>query len=411
MIISAKLPRLGRPGMAGPHAAVKSVRSWCPRFLCTTDNPVRGRGPQRVRMRAKASVRVESAGRWAHVRRATVLALALTAVAGPAAAQSFEAAGTRAMSMGGAFTAVSDDATATWWNPAGLAGGALFSTVLERGLWGAPEEPVTGGPGTRDQVSGIALTYPAMGLSYYRFRVSEVGQFQPIGAAEPGRQVQGLATPLARSLAVSAFGITVGQSVGEHIVLASTIRLLRAGVVTSTDVQSPGILDRAQDLAIDAQTKGDIDLGVMLRFGMLSLGGTVKHVGEPGLGRGSDAVILRRQGRAGLALTKGKSGVFDSLIGAVDLDLTTNATVFGDERRLAAGGEVAVWRSRVLLRGGLSTNTQADDRRWQRSAGASVAVRKGVYVDSALFTGNPADAPVTAADARTGWSVSLRTAF
>src|SRR5213593_698647 len=57
----------------------------------------------------------------------------------PAEAQSAEAIGVRAQGMGGAFTAVADDATATWWNPAGLAAGAYFNLILEAG---SQREPV-----------------------------------------------------------------------------------------------------------------------------------------------------------------------------------------------------------------------------------------------------------------------------
>ena len=32
--------------------------------------------------------------------------------------------------MGGAFVAVADDSTATWWNPAGQAAGAFFDVTL-----------------------------------------------------------------------------------------------------------------------------------------------------------------------------------------------------------------------------------------------------------------------------------------
>src|SRR6185295_7753187 len=49
----------------------------------------------------------------------------LTLGAGTAAAQPFEAFGERALGMGGAFVAVANDSTATWWNPAGLASGSL----------------------------------------------------------------------------------------------------------------------------------------------------------------------------------------------------------------------------------------------------------------------------------------------
>jgi len=47
-------------------------------------------------------------------------------LAAPAAAQTTDTIGVRAQGMGGAFTAVADDATASWWNPSGMAGGAYF---------------------------------------------------------------------------------------------------------------------------------------------------------------------------------------------------------------------------------------------------------------------------------------------
>ena len=50
----------------------------------------------------------------------------------PARAQAQPPVGVRAAGMGGAFTAVADDASATFWNPAGLATGAFFSLVLDR---------------------------------------------------------------------------------------------------------------------------------------------------------------------------------------------------------------------------------------------------------------------------------------
>ena len=53
------------------------------------------------------------------------------ATAAPAAAQTFEIVGTRAAGMGGAFVAVADDASATYWNPGGLALGRMFSAVVD----------------------------------------------------------------------------------------------------------------------------------------------------------------------------------------------------------------------------------------------------------------------------------------
>ncbi|MGH9162460.1 MAG: hypothetical protein ACRD2X_21040, partial [Vicinamibacteraceae bacterium] len=65
------------------------------------------------------------------VLRVLFIVTCWTVSAAAAAAQPIELVGARALGMGGAFVAVADDATATYWNPAGLAFGGLFSTVVE----------------------------------------------------------------------------------------------------------------------------------------------------------------------------------------------------------------------------------------------------------------------------------------
>ena len=64
----------------------------------------------------------------------------LAAAPGLAQAQTFETFGIRAQGMGGAFVAVSDDATATWWNPAGLATGGFFDSVVQNGSTTEPDD-------------------------------------------------------------------------------------------------------------------------------------------------------------------------------------------------------------------------------------------------------------------------------
>src|SRR6516162_9957292 len=111
----------------------------------------------------------------------SISGLAFTALA--ARAQTADAIGIRAQGMGGAFTAVADDATATWWNPAGLATGPFFNAILEAG---------------DDHHLGTSVAIPSLGLSYYRLRIS---QMQPSPSTD--------ASPSLRSLDVSQFGATV----------------------------------------------------------------------------------------------------------------------------------------------------------------------------------------------------------
>src|SRR5713101_2633123 len=82
-----------------------------------------------------------------------------------AQAQTAELIGIRAQGMAGAFTAVADDSTATWWNPAGLADGPFLTSSIE---YGRPKTPAD------TKIEGISMTFPALGVSYYRLPISQM---------------------------------------------------------------------------------------------------------------------------------------------------------------------------------------------------------------------------------------------
>src|SRR5262245_24496560 len=84
----------------------------------------------------------------------------------PAAAQLYENVGTRAQGMSGAFVAVADDATASWWNPAGLATGAVLNMIFEKGQVTQPKDPDDLQIAERTSINGFALAFPALGVSY-----------------------------------------------------------------------------------------------------------------------------------------------------------------------------------------------------------------------------------------------------
>src|SRR5215217_6535279 len=104
--------------------------------------------------------------------RAAIGFILLAASGSGAAAQTFDAVGSRAAGMGGAFVAVADDATAAYWNPAGFASGSFFSLVVDRNTAKAG----TTGNGPAGKRSGliVAIGAPALGLSYYRLRTTTV---------------------------------------------------------------------------------------------------------------------------------------------------------------------------------------------------------------------------------------------
>src|SRR5688572_2896501 len=148
------------------------------------------------------------------VVRGLLAAAVVVVCAPPAAAQMFELVGTRAQGMGGAFVAVADDATASWWNPAGLATGNLLSLVIEHGMTNDPADAAQTGPARRDSVTGVAASYPALAVSYYHLRVSEIAPLSTTAAEVGGRQDQEAADVRLHALALSQFGATFGQSFG-----------------------------------------------------------------------------------------------------------------------------------------------------------------------------------------------------
>ena len=310
----------------------------------------------------------------------------------PAVAQIYETVGTRAQGMGGAFTAVSDDATATWWNPAGIAL-SYFSLVVEYGETDEPADPPPVGPAWRGKIGTVAASLPALGLSYYRLRISEIAPQLSAVDGEPGRQAIGAAG--LRAFMTHQFGATFGQSIGDHLVVASTLRWIRAGQAFTI---GSGI-DDAEDLDVALEDSGDIDLGVMAVFGAARIGATVKHLREPEFGEGLDRFILQRQARAGFAWIVGEPGAPARLTLAADVDLLESTTALGEVRHWAGGAEFAMPGPHLAIRGGFSANT-IGDLTTSTSIGGSVGLSRGFYADGAWTFGSDRS--------RGGWSVGFR---
>jgi hypothetical protein len=295
---------------------------------------------------------------------------ALSLIAAPAAAQMFEAMGTRAQGMSGAFVAVADDASATWWNPAGLATGAYFSVLFERIEGTDPADAPALGPASESRTGAFAIAYPALGVSYYRFRVSDIRP--STGADELAREDQGVPRVDLRSRAVSEYGVTIGQSVGGALVISSTLKLVRAGEVESAGEAPEGSLDRAADIDVPRHTRADLDVGALVSFPNARVGLSVKHLNEPGFGEGAERFELSRQVRAGLALFGSAPGL-DRVTAAVDADVTRTQTAVGEVRHVAAGVEAWLLGRHLGVRAGISANTVAEKGR-STSAGVSVGV-------------------------------------
>ncbi len=301
-------------------------------------------------------------------------------------AQVYEAVGTRAQGMG-AFVAVADDATAAWWNPAGLATGKLFSLAVEHGQTNDPSQPQTAGPARRDTASGFSAAFPALAVSYYHLRVSEIAPAFSTGVEAPGRQDPGTGVVRLRALSANQFGVSVGQSLGDHLVIGSTLKLVSAGRAETVAMEGPDLLDRTDDLDVEGDTTTDLDIGAMAAFGPARLGVTLKHLRAPTFGKDSVQFVMERQARAGVAFLAQKTGPVDAITVAADMDLTSTITVNGDVRHFATGVEMWLIKRHLGVRSGISMNT-VGERKTTGSAGVSLGGVWGLYFDAAILFGS-----------------------
>ncbi|HUP40741.1 MAG TPA: conjugal transfer protein TraF [Vicinamibacterales bacterium] len=284
-------------------------------------------------------------------------------------AQAFGGIGTRAEGMGGAFVAVADDATAVYWNPAGIATGATFDLQVAKG----------------DSHLFIGAAIPVLGASYYQTR--EVTGL-PTVSGSPDRQTGGSGEVQVRTLATTNFGVTVVQTVVPGLVVGTTARVVRGGIE-----------------GFEGRTTVDLDAGAMVSAWDLRLGLTARNLREPEFEVEGGMVRMTRQLRVGAALAPRAlpTGVHGPFSLAIDADLTATPDVRGDRRTVAAGGEYWLGKGLVAARGGVHWSTLGDSRR-ALSAGFTVRLPRSVHAEAQLTKNN-------GSSEETEWSVGARVTF
>jgi hypothetical protein len=315
----------------------------------------------------------------------------------PAGAQVVESLGTRALGMGGAFVAVADDATAVYWNPAGLATGAFFSVALEwQDLGGGAVE---GGPGLERDVGGTStffgLTTLPVGLVYYRQR-AEPFAWQTL-PPPPEAGAAGVAPGPGASLATLVtrhFGFAVAQTLTQGVVVGSVLKLVRG----SAGEQGVAPWGATGEIETRASNRFDADVGLMVDARRVRVGLVARNLTAPAFETpGGTRLALDRQVRAGVAWLPS-----DRVTVAVDADLTRTPTVVGDRRQLAAGAEAWWGRRRVGTRAGMRLSTTGEGEA-VGTVGLSAGLTGWLWLDGHLARGG------TALDR--AWGVALRAGF
>jgi hypothetical protein len=275
-------------------------------------------------------------------------------------AQSFGGVGTRAEGMGGAFVAVADDASAVYWNPAGIATGSTFDLQVSKG---------------RESGVFIGVALPVLGASYYKTR--DVTGL-PTVSASPDRQNGGSGEVPVLTLTTTNFGVTFVQTVVPGLVLGTTARVVRGGIDSLNSSTDPG-----------SRTTVDLDAGAMVSAWDLRFGLTARNLREPKFQTEGGMVRMNRQFRVGAALAPRAlpTGVHGPFTLAIDADLTTTADVRGDRRTAAAGGEYWLAKGLVGVRAGVRWSTLGDSSR-AFSGGLTVRLPRSLHVEGQMTQGN-----------------------
>jgi hypothetical protein len=192
------------------------------------------------------------------------------------------------------------------------------------------------------------------------------------------------------SFGFNQFGASVGKSLGDHFVVATTVKVMYAL----------------------SDTRGDFDLGAMAAFGPVRAGLNVRNLiggtfGAPSTTSPASTghvFELTRQARAGVAVTPSTGGSLDRLTLSLDADLTTAPFEGRDERHVAGGAEAWLRGRRVALRGGAGVNIVSDAGNAAYGAvGITVSPVQRCFVDGVASWGPTED--------RNRWGFDLRVTF
>jgi len=244
--------------------------------------------------------------------------LTVTLSTSQASAQPYDSVGVRAAGMAGAFVAVADDATAAYWNPAGLATGRLFAAVIDhRETHDGPDSTFVG------------VSVPVVALTYYR-----------LGAFD--RQDLGSAV-----VSTHNAGVSLVQSLTSAMTIGTTLRFVHR-----------------RSAAFDA------DVGVLAAHRALRIGLGARNL------RG--AFGASRQARAGLAFRAdgGLTLALDADLTASRLD---NGDRLRRRRSVAAGVERTVG-ARWAVRAGIRAHT-IEEASPAVTLGASTGIWRSLWID------------------------------
>jgi hypothetical protein len=274
--------------------------------------------------------------------------------------------GAKAAAMGGAFTAVADDVTAFYWNPAGYA----FGPAVHAGVqWGESEMEREGDATFLDGATGFAIGLTFMGVA---------GTFSD----EASSTVEGDALS-SRGLESFDLSVSILQSLPlDDLVLAGSVHYLRGEAhelteplssLSARDLSASSVRDRVLAAGGLSSSTASLDLGALyqprdwVRVGLLW-----RRLFEPAfLLPSGEELVLPRHGRAGAAFFLAHETTV-----SFDFDISSQGPVEDPFREISLGAEKVFFDDALAIRGGLRAEAGSDEgARLGFSAGVGLRVR------------------------------------
>ncbi len=268
--------------------------------------------------------------------------------------------GARATGLGGAFTAVANDATAFYWNPAGVAQGpfvrvGLFGGSSFRDRGQLVDHLVSGRPGEGSSLDGgravgVAAGFTVFGVAVTRFRHTS-SVLDDTVVSHQGLEIWDVAASFAQSLPL------------DDLVIGFNLRFLRGtahagqeptGTIPASELNVSDLMKRAVGFEGKTESEPGVDLGVQYRpREWIHLGLSARNLNRPTFHTESgDPISLEPHARLGVAFNLPRSVL---LAADVDLSRREGGIEQADWRELAAGVEKSWRKGKLTLRGGLRT--------------------------------------------------------
>jgi hypothetical protein len=268
--------------------------------------------------------------------------------------------GARATGLGGAFTAVANDATAFYWNPAGVSQGpfvrvGVFGGSSYRDQGQLVEQLGSGRPGAGsnldgDRAVGVSAGFTVFGVAVTRFRHTG-SVLDDTVLSHQGLEIWDVAASFAQSLPL------------DDLVIGFNLHFLRgtarageepAGAIPASEINVSDLAGRAVQFEGKTESEPGVDLGVQYRpREWIHLGLSARNLNRPTFHteRG-DPISLAPHARFGVAFDLPRSVL---LAADVDLSGRDGGIEQAEWRELAAGVEKSWMEGKLTLRGGLRT--------------------------------------------------------